>query len=130
MSRLLYWGRIAVDQGMITKQALELGQWYWDLLRNPLRRVERIQSPVFSLVKQTAGRPTQDWRVASNHVLLWCAFGDRAKVLSTLQRIREAAREQMDTEPLARKVLEVIEFILNDTNSLEPTLGLRAALQR
>jgi hypothetical protein len=102
----------------------------WESFTSLLREVDQISSPIFSLLKQTADRPREDWKTASNHILRWCVFGDRTKVLSTICRIRDSAMEQVSDEPRAQRVLDVISFLLSDTAHLEPTLGLHAALNQ
>lgn len=129
MGRLLHWARISVDIGTLTEEAVAMGRLFWEQITGLLRRVERIPSPIFSLLLQTADNPREDWRVASNHLLKWCVFGDRTKVLTIVRNIRNSATAQAQAEARARRVLDVLEFILEDTAQLEPTLGLKSALQ-
>jgi hypothetical protein len=130
MQRMLWWGALSVAAGGITKDAIEVGKWFWECFVKLLRGIKEIPSPIFSLLVQTAERPPSDWRIASNHILKWIVFGDRTKVLSALRRIRDAATYEASKRPHARRVLDVISFLLSDTDHLEPTLGMRAALER
>jgi hypothetical protein len=130
VGRLLYWGKIAVAMGNLTQEALDLGTFYWQQLRDLLTRVQRIPSPVFSLLVQTADRPQADWMVARDHIAQWCAFGDRARVLRALRAIRQSAEAQAATEPRARRVLDVLAYVRRETETLEPELGLKAGLEQ
>ncbi len=128
MSRILYWVQLSIQLGGLTEEALQNGKLFWEITRGLLARVERVPSPIFSLVLQTADRPEVDWPTASNHLVQWCAFGNRDRVVDTIRKIRDSALGQVNREARAQRVLQVIRFILKDTSHLEPTLGLEAAL--
>ncbi|HEY0121768.1 MAG TPA: hypothetical protein VGC14_08400, partial [Rhizobium sp.] len=129
MNRLLHWGRLVVKDGSIAREAVDFAEFYWSLLTSILRKVEHIESPIFLLLMQTAKRPETDWAVAANHVLCWCTFGDRSKVQTIIRDIRNSARMQAETNPCAKTVLLLIDYILANTRHCEPTLGLLAALK-
>ena len=97
-------------------------------VRALLSRINDIPSPVFSLLNQTSARPEGDWPVARDHIVRWCVFGQRDKLVATLRRVSESARVQAAREPRALKALEVIAYILKETAPLEPELGLRSGV--
>lgn len=129
MSRLLHWGRLTVELGALSQESIVNGELIWNITRGLLARVQKVPSPVSSLLIQTTKQPFSEWRTASNHLLQWCAYGDREKALSTVRNIRDNALRQANESLQAQKILEVIEFLLRDTACIEPTLGLRAALE-
>jgi len=129
MERLLDWSRSSVQLGGTRKEAVVAAEFFWDLFMKLLSMVETIPSPIFSLLVQTSDRPGEEWSTASNQLLRWCTFGHRKKVVSTIVAIRNVALDKVAMEPRARRVLDVIEFVRNDTRFLEPTLGLEAALE-
>jgi hypothetical protein len=112
MHRLLYWGALSVQLGGMTAEAVEQGKFFWELFASILRKVDSIPFPIFSLFLQTVERPREEWRVASNYILRWCVFGDREKVFSVTQKIRESAVNNAAQQSKAQKVLELVEFLI------------------
>lgn len=128
MERLLFWGRQSVRFDGITEEAVTWGQLIWDILRGLLARVQAVPSPVNALLGEALKAPRSTWRATSTQLLVWCAFGDRARLLGRLQQIFAGAVAQASTEPGAARFSELMDFILEDTAELEPELGLRSAL--
>ncbi|AVA37414.1 hypothetical protein RN01_03965 [Cupriavidus sp. SHE] len=128
MHRLLFWAAKSAGMGVITEEAVAVGKCFWDASHGLFARVQSVPSPLFSLLLQTAMRPVQDWPTASLHILRWCAFGDRSKVVSTIRSIRDEAQRQASQHSRAEAVLKLIEFVLADTNCVRVPLGLAEAL--
>jgi len=129
MARLRDWTRLNVEDGKLPPSALTGLQDYWDLFTELLRKVKLVPSPVFSLLRQTADRPQEDWIKARNEIVKWCAFGDRKSVIEAVTNVYRSALEHASSEPGARGVIRVVDFLQKQTASLEPELGLSEALR-
>ncbi|HEY6235465.1 MAG TPA: hypothetical protein VIW69_10220 [Candidatus Elarobacter sp.] len=127
-SRLFHWANVAVRQSDMTSEALQNAEFAWGLFDGLLREVDQVPSPVRSLLTEISQREAQQWEIATNYLLTWCTFGARRTVLSAVRTVRDDARN--DQSVIADAVLRLIDFVLDDTRHLEPTLGLRDALER
>ncbi len=130
MEQIFAWAHSSVESGEVTKEAITFGTMLWKITLGLLARVKEIPSPISLLFMETIERPQKDWQVVSNCLLQWCAFGDAEKVHNTVRKIRDEARQQANEEPRARRVLDVINFVLEDTSEVESVFGLQEALDR
>ena len=126
MARILHWGRLSGELGMLSPDAVTVAEAHWDMFRELLRNVGsrgHLPSPIYSLLREAASRPRSEWYVARNHIVKWCAFGNCAQVVETLDEICNSAKGQLEY-PAARRTLEVVEYILEETRPLESSLRL------
>lgn len=128
MARLKHWTTLNVERGLLPSDALTGLQFYWDLFSDLLREVKVVPSPVFSLIRETADRPQIDWIKARNEIVKWCAFGNKKSVIAALADVYGDAVKQQSSQPRARRAVGVVDFLLNQTEALEPEFGLREAI--
>src|SRR6266496_1246119 len=105
MARLKRSTQFAIEKGMLPPDALTGLQFYWSLFTDLLREVEVVPSPVFSLLRQTADRPENDWIKARNEIVKWCAFGHPESVLAAITSVYRDALKQASSEPRARRAI-------------------------
>jgi len=129
MARLKHLTRLSVEKGLLPSDALTGLQFYWDLFTDLLREVKVVPSPVFSLIRETADRPQTDWTKARNEIVKWCAFGNKKSVIAAVADIYRDALGQQSSQPRARRAVNVVDFLLNQTEAFEPDLGLREAIR-
>jgi len=129
MNRLFDWAEKAKLLGDCTDEAITMAKHFWNSLFSYFGKLEGnpLPSPIYSLLRQTSEQPKSVWPAASGHVLKWCAYGNRAQVLTTLRSIRDQAVAQAGDEK-AKGVLEVIGFLVDDLRDVDPILGLRESL--
>jgi len=130
MNRLFDWAKKAATLGQCTDEAIIVATHFWNSLYSYFAAMPEasLPSPLFSLLRQTSQRPRSDWTMASGHMLQWCAYGNRRRVLTALRSIRDQALARADDER-ARGVLEVIDFVVKDLRDIDDALGLSTALE-
>lgn len=129
MGRLKYYAEhVGVADGYVSPQALRTMEWYWSQFADLLRMVDEVPSPMSALLQQTAARPKDEWRVARNEIVKWCAFGDCERVRSRFAELYRLA-EVRSASGGNDGALKVMRFILDETRSLEPELGLLRAIE-
>lgn len=129
MARLKHLTRLNIEKGKLPPDALTGLQFYWDLFAELLREVKVVPSPMFNLLRQAADRPQKDWIKARNEIVKWCAFGRRESVIAAITAVYRDALKQASSKPRARRAISVMDFLLNQTEMLEPELGLREAIR-
>jgi hypothetical protein len=128
MSRLFYWARLARDDGYVTQEAIDVGQFYWRQITTLLRMIDTVPSPVSSLL-QKASESEADWPRARNTLALWCVFGDREKVLAAVRGLRDWALKQKG-DPNVTKLLRLIDYLRKEFAPIDDEIGLSAAMER
>ncbi len=118
--RLEYWIKKSVNLKETHPQALEQFRFFWQLFHNLLKHVRDIPSPLFSLVYKAADRPKTDWAVVRNEIVKSCLFGNHEAVIKNLRDIRMAAIEQADKFPRAKRAVQLLNYIKDETEVLEP----------
>lgn len=128
ISRLFYYSNISVQNGNLKQEAVKASIYYWDLMKLYFEKIDYTPHPVFNLLYQTADRPKEDWVVFRNQVVKWCIFGDRDKAISNLKDVYQAALTQSQTQPRAKKVLKVYEYLFYQTKGLDWKINLKKSI--
>lgn len=89
-----------------------------------INRVYTIPSPLTNLLYEAILNPKQDWAIARNQISIWRYFGvnSRKKMFPIIKKFYKNS----DNNP---KVFELIDYLLQETNGMEPDFGLKSALE-
>lgn len=128
ISRLIYYANIAVKLEYLNQEAINAFNFYLNLMKSLLSRIDHIPNPVFELVYQTADQPKKNWTIFRNQVVKWCIFGDRNMAIRYLKEVYNSALTQSLTEPRAKRALEVYEYLFHQTEGLDWNVNLRKSI--
>ena len=126
MARILHWGRMSAELGMLSAEAVTMAETQWGMFKELLGHVADagpLPSPVFGILVQTSRRPRSDWYVARNYIVKWCAFGNCGQLADTLDAICNSALSQIE-QPMAQRVLQVVEYVLEQAGPIDVFLEL------
>jgi hypothetical protein len=123
-----YLGLLSDSEGANSRQSLVVMEEYWKRFTDLLRIVSAVPSPMELLMRETSHQPTEEWGVARDTVLAWCAWGNCDRVRSSFSAIYGKACEEASTAGNSR-MLDVMDFVLEQTGEFEPDLGLQTATQ-
>lgn len=124
MASLLGWSSFFVEKGMLEDLDFNPARVIWGTSCQLLQKIGNIPSPTWNLLNKIARRNRNRWLEASTSIVKWCAFGDRNRVIISLQKA-------VNNIPPSRlyPIKELLCFIRDDTENLEPMLGLRKTIE-
>lgn len=128
MARMKYWIEQDVNQGVVPSEAGGALTFFWDLCIDLLRRVEVIPSPAFELLARATETNETGWIRTRNEIVRWITFGDKKSVLVNIKAVRDWAFRKASVDEGARRVTKVLEYVLRETEGIEPELGLKGSL--